>query len=216
MFKNPKSLFGTIGITALVTCFAYLPVVKVHGDELGYSSLFNGKNLDGWAIENNGQFSLRDGMLVINKGTGWLRSEKEYGDFVLKMDFRFLEEKANSGIFVRTGATSKDDENGWPDNGYQIQCMDTIDKPFPCGTMIPYGAPPFESESDLKLLAKVFRPTGEWNSYEIQCVGEELTVKLNDALITEAHPIKHLRGHIGIQAEHGRLEFRNVRIKVIK
>ena len=123
MFKNSTSLFSTIGTTVLATCFAYLPVIKVHGDEPGYTSLLNGTNLDGWAIENNGQFSVRDGMLVINKGTGWLRSEKEYGDFVLKMDFRFLEEKANSGIFVRTGATSKDDENGWPDNGYQIQCM---------------------------------------------------------------------------------------------
>jgi len=181
--------------------------------EVGYVKLFNGQNLDGWVVENKGQFSVRDGLLVLNKGTGWLRSKKEYGDFVLKMEFRFLEEKANSGIFVRTAATSKKDENGWPDNGYQVQCMDIVEGAVPLATMIPYGAPPFESESNLEKLAEVYRPTGEWNSYEIKCVGEDLSVKLNGAQITKATSIKRLRGHVGIQGEHGHLEFRAVRIK---
>ncbi len=203
-------LFGTSHQAVLV--FAEEAAV-----ESGFVSLFNGKDLDGWVIENNGQFAAQDGMLVVNKGTGWLRSAKQYGDFVLKIDFRFLEEKANSGIFVRTASTSHDDDNGWPDNGYQVQCMDTIGGPNekPCGTMIPYGAPPYQSESDLETLAKVFRPTGQWNSYEITCQGENLTVKLNGAVITKATDIKHLRGHIGIQGEHGRVQFRNLRIKTL-
>ena len=186
------------------------------GGGAGYLSLFNGQNLDGWVIENNARFAVRDGLLTVNKGTGWLRSEKEYGDFVFTLDFRFLEERANSGIFVRTGPTSKDDENGWPDNGYQVQCMDTITGERPCATMIPYGAPPFESKSDLEALSKFYRPTGQWNSYEITCVGEQLRVKLNSGLITTATNIKKLRGHLGIQAEHGRVEFRNLRIKLIE
>jgi len=193
-----------------------LSVVNLDGfaadDEAGYVKLFNGQNLDGWIIENKGQFSVRDGLLVLNKGTGWLRSKSEYGDFVFKLQFRFLEEKANSGIFVRTAATSKKDENGWPDNGYQVQCMDTIDGAVPLATMIPYGAPPFESESDLKKLAEAYRP-GQWNSYEITCVREELSVKLNGVVITTATKIKRLRGHVGIQGEHGYLQFRDMRIK---
>ena len=177
-------------------------------------SLFNGKDLDGWVIESGGKFSVRDGLLVVNKGTGWLRSEDDFGDFVLEMDFRFLEEQANSGIFVRTGPTSKDDENGWPDNGYQVQCMDTITG-IPLATMIPYGAPEFVHESDLEALARAYRPTREWNHYEISCVGEDLTVKLNGVLITTARDIKNLRGHIGIQAEHGLLEFRNIGVRIL-
>ena len=50
--------------------------------------LFNGENLDGWVIENDGQFSVRRGLLVINRGTGWLRSQEEFSDFCLEMDFR--------------------------------------------------------------------------------------------------------------------------------
>ena len=204
------------GILAAVLSFSAVPLEGIAGDdEPGYVTLFNGQNLDGWIIENKGQFSVRDGLLVLNKGTGWLRSKNEYGDFVLKLQFRFLEEKANSGIFVRTAATSKKDENGWPDNGYQVQCMDTIDGAVPLATMIPYGAPPFESKSDLKKLAKAYRQ-GEWNAYEIKCVGEELSVKLNGVLITTATKIKRLRGHVGIQGEHGHLHFRNIRIRDLR
>ncbi|MCZ6793023.1 MAG: DUF1080 domain-containing protein [Planctomycetota bacterium] len=176
------------------------------------AALFNGKDLDGWVIENGGRFSARDGLLVVDRGTGWLRSAREYGDFVLELEFRFLEKGANSGIFVRTGPTSNDDENGWPDNGYQIQCLDTTSGEHPLATMIPYGAPPFTHESDLAKLKEVYRPTGEWSSYEITCRGEELTVKLNGGLITTARDIKKLRGHVGIQAEKGLLEFRNIRL----
>ena len=173
--------------------------------------LFNGWNLEGWEIQNGGQFSVEDGLLKINKGTGWLRSGKTYGDFTLFMEFRFLEPKANSGIFVRTGPTSKKDENGWPDNGYQVQCMDSLEGK-PLATMIPYGAPPFEHKSDLNALKKAYKPVGEWHTYEITAKGETLAVKLNGILITTCTSIKNKTGHIGIQAEHGLLEFRKIEL----
>ncbi len=180
--------------------------------------LFNGKDLDGWVIESGGDFSVKDGLLVVNRGTGWLRSEQEFGDFTLVMEFRFLEEKANSGIFIRTGPTSKDDDNGWPDDGYQIQCMDIITGERPLGSMIPYGAGGFvdgDATTDLEALGRAYHPTGDWNLYEITCKGEDLTVKLNGEVITTSSKIKKLRGHVGIQAELGLLEFRRIEITVL-
>tara|TARA_Y100001934_G_scaffold950_2_gene1214 strand:- start:3415 stop:4032 length:618 start_codon:yes stop_codon:yes gene_type:complete len=174
--------------------------------------LFNGTNLDNWFIENDGQFSVENGFLKVNRGTGWLRSAEIYTDFVLIMEFRFLEAEANSGIFVRTGPTSHDNENGWPNNGYQVQCMDTITGRAPLATMIPYGAPPFEHQSDLDTLSKAYKPVGQWQTYEIICIGETLEVKLNGRLITTAKNIKNRKGHIGIQAEHGLLEFRKINV----
>ncbi len=174
--------------------------------------LFNGKNLAGWEIQNNGRFSVKNGRLRVDRGTGWLRSVDIYADFTLKLQFRFLEANANSGIFVRTGATSKKDENGWPNNGYQVQCMDTITGKVPLATMIPYGAPPFEHESDPDALNNAYKPVGEWQSYEITAKGETLRVKLNGTLITTATSIKNLDGHIGIQAENGLLEFREIEL----
>ena len=78
--------------------------------------------------------------------------------------------------------------------------------------MIPYGAPPFEHESDLDALKKAYKPVGEWQSYEITAKGETLRVKLNGTLITTATSIKNLDGHIGIQAENGLLEFREIEL----
>jgi len=173
--------------------------------------LFNGHNLDGWDIVNDGTFSVEDGVLKINRGTGWLRSSDTFGDFILTMEFRFLEEGANSGIFVRTGPTSADDENGWPNNGYQIQCMDTLTG-TPLAHMIPYGAPPFEHQSDIEALKKAYKPAGEWHTYEITAEGESLRVSLNGVLITTATSIKNLQGHIGIQGELGLLEFRKIEL----
>lgn len=181
--------------------------------------LFNGEDLGGWVIENGGQFSVRNGVLFVNKGTGWLRFEEEFGDFVLELDFRFLEKEANSGIFVRTGSTSRGDEKGWPDNGYQVQCMDTLAGERPLATMIPYGAPGFDDthhKSNLGAITGAYLPTGEWNNYEIACLGETLSVKLNGVLVTTASSIKNRSGYIGIQAEHGLLEFRNIRVRAFK
>ena len=178
------------------------------------TALFNGRNLDGWDIVNDGQFSVEDGVLKVNRGTGWLRSDATFGDFVLTMEFRFLEEGANSGIFVRTGPTSNDDENGWPNNGYQVQCMDTLTG-TPLAHLIPYGAPPFEHHSDIDALKSAYKPAGEWHTYDIKAEGEHLTVHLNGVLITTATSIKNLTGHIGIQGEHGLLEFRKIEVDEI-
>jgi len=175
-------------------------------------ALFNGKNLDGWTIQNEGRFSVENGALKINRGTGWLRSVDTYSDFTLVMEFRFLEAGANSGIFVRTGPTSTKKKEGWPDNGYQIQCKDTITEDRALGTMIPYGAPPFEHQSDRDAIKKAYKPTGEWQRFDITAKGETLEVKLNGILITTATGIKNLDGHIGIQGEKGLLEFRKIEV----
>lgn len=173
-------------------------------------SLFNGKDLSGWVIENNGKFTVENGVIKVNRGTGWLRSLDKYADFKLIIEFRFMEAKANSGIFVRTGASSKKDKNGWPDNGYQIQCLDSLKGKIPLGIMIPYGAPPFTFEYNLDAVKKVYKPVEEWQTYEITAKGESFTVKLNGTLVTTVKNVKNLDGHIGIQAEHGLLEFRKL------
>jgi hypothetical protein len=204
-------LFPVISLTLLLSFVIGCSPAK--NESTKAVSLFNGKNLDGWEIQSNGQFSVAEGVLKINKGTGWLRSRDTFADFKLIMEFRFLEKGANSGIFVRTGATSKADEKGWPDNGYQVQCLDEIEHQYPLGFIIPYGAPEFKSESSIEALKSVYKPAGEWHTYEITCKGETMEIKLNGTVITTATSIKNLDGHIGIQAEDGLLEFRKIEVE---
>lgn len=173
--------------------------------------LFNGKDLSNWTIESNGQFSVSDGVLKVNRGTGWLRSNDTFKDYVLTMEFRFLEKDANSGIFVRTKATNHQDEKGYPNNGYQIQAKDTLEG-IALAQMIPYGAPPFENTFDLAALRKAYKPHGNWHTYNITAKGETLEIKLNGIVISTATNIENLEGHIGIQGEYGLLEFRKIEV----
>ena len=192
--------------------FAAFVILGSAGASPGPRELFNGHNLDGWIIENSGQFSVKNGHLHVDRGTGWLRSKDTFVDFVLTYEVRFLENRANSGIFVRTGSTSHDDENGWPDNGYQVQCMDKSDEGRIFGALIDYGGGPFEELLDQPTLAEVFNPTGEWNTVEVTCEGRFLSVRVNGALITMVEGISNSDGHIGIQGEKGLLEFRKITV----
>ncbi len=174
--------------------------------------LFNGHDLEGWVIENGGTFQVVNGMLHINRGTGWLRSVETFSDFNCVFEVRFLEENANSGIFVRTMATSNDDEKGYPSNGYQFQCMDTIEGDAPITSLINYGAPEATGETNRERLKEAMNPTGEWNVIEITCIGESVVVKLNGHVTTTATGVKNAPGHIGIQGELGLLEFRKIEL----
>ena len=81
----------------------------------GWASLFNGKNLHGWIIDCELQdqgkdfFYAEDGHIVVNSlgdkdhGYMWLSTEKEYGDFDLKLKFAAFEESpGNSGVQIRS------------------------------------------------------------------------------------------------------------------
>ena len=175
-------------------------------------ALFDGKSLNGWSVQNHGQFSAKGGVITLDRGLGWLRSDEIFADFALLLEFRFLEKGANSGIFVRTAASSQANDKGYPDNGYQIQCMDTFTGSQPLGSLILYGAPPIEDHIDRDAIQRAYRPTLAWNLFEITCRGETLSVKLNGIEVTTATGIKNLRGHIGIQGEMGLLEFRRIEI----
>lgn len=177
--------------------------------EDGFTSLFNGKNLDGWNIMNNGKFEAKDGVIYLNKGGGWLRSEKEYKDFDLRMDFRFMNKGADSGIFIRASMEGKN----WPDKNYQVQ---TMDNDSICSIFTAGGLPKKSEKKDKDLLKKAMKPTMEWQSYVITAVGPKLEVKLNGELITTADGLADQAGFIGLQGEGGLLEFKNIRIKELK
>jgi hypothetical protein len=177
--------------------------------EDGFALLFNGKNLDGWEIMNGGKFEAKDGVIYLNKGGGWLRTAKEYKDFDLRMDFRFMNKGADSGIFIRASKEGK----GWPDKNYQVQ---TMDNDSICSIFTAGGLPKKSEKKDKELLKKAMKPTMEWQSYIITATGPKLEVKLNGELITVADGLADQPGYIGLQGEGGLLEFKNIRIKELK
>lgn len=178
--------------------------------------LFNGKNLKGWVIENDGQFSVDKGILKVNQGAGWLRSEKMYKDFKMTMEFRFMEKGANSGIYVRIPSTEVGESNGWPASYYQVQCRDdsTIINSH-LGYLFSKGVPAFDFVSSKEAIGKAYKPFGEWHTYEITCNKGTYVVRLNGEVITMAMNVKTLEGYVGIQGEFGLLEFRKIELELL-
>jgi len=186
----------------------------------GFVSLFDGKTLKGWKLhggkegtwavdEKAGSFHTAKG------GGGWLMTEKEYGDFELRIDFK-VPKGGNSGVALRSPM------KGDPAyTGMEIQILDDpkyekLQKWQHTGSI--YGVVPSSSQPT--------KPIGEWNTYVIVCKGKKVAITLNGTKIIDAdladHEEKHgkahpgilrKKGHIGVQEHGGKVEFRNVFIK---
>ena len=69
--------------------------------------LFNGKDLTGWVDVNTSPdtWSVKDGLLICKgKPIGVMRSEKQYENFLLHVEWRHMEPGGNSGIFAWSDA----------------------------------------------------------------------------------------------------------------
>jgi len=183
--------------------------------------LLNGRDLDGWTVENSqaDNFTVRDGVLRVEGPAGWLRSNVQYGNFALRVEVRFLTSDADSGVFLRApGPATNVFIRGWPANAYQVQVRDMsvnrTTNPFWAGNLYRHRVAPGETRFDADAAIEAIRPTGEWQLFEIEATGERVTASINGVPVLAAEGIVNPRGYIGIQGETGALEYRRIDIKV--
>jgi len=177
------------------------PVWRANAIEDGFVSLFDGRSLNGWHLMNGAKFVVEDGVIKHDKGHGWLRSDKQYADFNIRMEFRFLKPKQDGGLFLRAGMEGKD----WPDKKYEIQIENTA------RMGIIFGA---KHSLNVDLAKKALKPDGQWNEYDITVVGPKIEVRLNGELVSSTEAATSLKkGYLGLQAEDGLHEYRNIRVK---
>ena len=180
-----------------------------------FVELFDG-TLDGWRIvgSESGNFGVRDGQLRVAGPEGWLRTVDSYADFELVVEFCFLTDDADSGLFFRAAGDAPF-RRGWPNRSYQLQMRNPAgDSPFPpLGGLFRHGMPPGETAFDEALARRVTRPTGEWQRLEIDVTGEALRARINGTPVLVASGIGNGSGPIGLQGETGALEVRSVRIR---
>ncbi len=242
---------GSALLITLAMLFLSVAPVFAEGEiEDGFVSLFNGKDLTNWTTPegDGGKWKVVDGVIDYNadseaKGDKNLWSEKEYGDFILKMDWRIKETSglypvpivledgsylndatgkkltiqmpnADSGIYVR--GTSKAQINMW--------C-------WPIGSGEVYGYR--NNQKDPVVRAGVTpkinadHPVGEWNQFTIIMVKDRLTVILNNKMVLENAQLPEvpamgriaLQHHGGVNADgsykpaSSLVQFRNIWIK---
>jgi len=207
-------------LTVLAVCLGTGASLSSVQSPPGFVALFNGQNLDGWVVENStaNNFRVVDGVLRVEGPEGWLRSERQYGDFSLHVEVRFLTSDADSGVFLRApGPASNIFIRGWPANAYQVQVRDMsvnrTTNPFWAGNLYRHRVPqgPTTYLPDAAIAA--VRPTGEWQTFEIDVTADRVRVRLNGAHVLEAEGIVNPSGFIGIQGETGALEYRRIDIR---
>jgi hypothetical protein len=179
---------------------------KADGD---FVSIFDGKTLNGWKMAGDGEFVVAesDASLQSEGGMGLLwYSEKTYKNFILKLDWKISDEGDNSGVFVRF-PDPDDDPNIAVREGYEVQIDNRAgDRIHHTGAIYDFAAPS-------KIVSK---PPGQWNTMEIQTLGQSYTVTINGHKVTEFTGSRMTEGHIGLQAhdDKSKVSFRNIMIKV--
>jgi hypothetical protein len=85
----------SIGVLAAILVSCSSTSTPAQEKDAGFVSLFNGKDFSGWVVPegDNGHWKVVDGVidydaLSESKGAKHLFSQKEYGDFTLKVDWR--------------------------------------------------------------------------------------------------------------------------------
>ncbi|MEZ5356392.1 MAG: DUF1080 domain-containing protein [Bryobacteraceae bacterium] len=164
----------------------------------GWILLFDGKSLDGWTAIGAPKWAVENGAIVAQPGTqtlGWLRSAAQFGDFHLMLDFR-TREHGNSGVFLRAAT------EGEPHvTGYELQIW-TGNEKYPTGSLVNHV-----STDKGKFKGDV------WNTYDVTVRGDHFVIKLNGKLVLDTHQDKTRKGHIGLQSNKDRIEFRNLKIR---
>ncbi len=168
----------------------------------GWRLLFDGATLKGWEPHQAATWGVADGAIFCSADRpGWLGTVDTFADFNLKVEFRGPAQ-INSGIFFRS------QKEGSPaSTGYEMQIWDFHAK-YKTGALVnSLEAAP------TKILAD------QWNSLDFTADGDHYVVVLNGQKLLDDHDSKHTAaGVLGLQynINTGKIEFRNVKIRLIK
>ena len=174
------------------------------------SSMFNGKNLDGWKIYGTEKWYVEEGELICesgpDKGYGYLATEKIYKDFEVNLEF-FLLANGNSGVFIRSTI------EGTKIAGWQAEVEPAgaesggIYESYGRGWLIQ----PDESKRDAQ-------KKGEWNKMKIRAVGDKVTTWINgtEMVTITDEKIGAATGSIALQIHDGggiKVKWRNLNVE---
>ncbi|QOD59885.1 DUF1080 domain-containing protein [Polaribacter haliotis] len=188
----------------------------------GFSSLFNGRDLDHW-VGNKKDYLVENNILVVRPeqgGHGNLYTANEYSDFNFRFEFK-LTPGANNGLGIHTPL-----EGDAAYVGKELQILDNTASIY--ANLRPYQ---YHGSVYGVIAAKrgFLKPVGEWNSEEVIVKGNHIKIILNGTVIVDGnweeaskngtldkknHPgLKRNKGHIAFLGHGSELEFRNIRIK---
>ena len=216
--------WAAAGVLALAAAGA-----PADGPAAAFVDLFNGKDLAGWVNVNTAPdtWSVKDGVLVCSgRPLGVMRSEKQYENFVLHVEWMHLEAGGNSGVFIWSNASPPADTR-LPD-GVEVQMLEldwvklnTRDGKVPPvayvhgelfgvgGVTVVPDNPRGERSMSVENRCK---GRGEWNAYDVVAVDGVVKLAVNGRFVNGISRSTRRRGYLCLESEGAEIRFRNIRI----
>jgi Domain of Unknown Function (DUF1080) len=145
-------------LSALLTAPCAAQVLDDREKAEGFVPLLNGRDVGGWKKYDAKAdvWAVEDGKIVCQgKGGGWLGTERDYADFVLRLEYR-LTPGGNSGVYLRApekGQISR--------AGMEIQILDDYDPKYAKLNFYQYTGSIYHVVAPTQRAGK---PAGEWNT----------------------------------------------------
>lgn len=197
---------------------------------LEWRDLFNGRDLAGWVNVNCAEdtWSVRDGLLVCTgHPIGVMRSDRQYENFLLHIEWMHLEPGGNSGVFIWSNAVPGE-RNRLP-NGVEVQMLEldwvTLNtKPGQEAPPVAYvhgelfGVGGVETVPDnprgtrSKSIENRCLPRGEWNTYVVSAVDGVVKLSVNGKFVNGVSKATQKKGYLCMESEGAEIHFRKVRI----
>ena len=177
--------------------------------------LFDGKTLSGWtaiskSTNSESIWSVTNGVIhCVGKPNGYLRTDQNYRDYQLHVEWRWPDGPGNSGVFVHLNAPDK----VWPlCFEAQLAANNAGELRFNGGALSK-NMPTPETKSLPRHESVSEKPVGEWNACDIVCRGDTVAIRINGVLQNEINGASVGSGAIALQAEGKPVEFRNIKIE---
>ena len=172
----------------------------------GLPPAFNGADLAGWVVPaNNHWWTVSDGLLKVESGPerqgSTLWTEREYGNFIVELDFKFGEGTIDSGVFLRNDREQ-----------IQIGISGSLKRDMTGSPYLPSKSGyPVEAHGVAELLK-----ADDWNTMTIVAKGKNYTVWLNHGHVLNYNSESAIaKGPVGLQLHKGNemsISYRNIKI----
>jgi hypothetical protein len=194
-----------------------------------FHDLFNGKDLTGWVNVNTDPdtWHVKDGMIICSGHPhGVMRTEKQYENFILHVEWMHMEPGGNSGVFAwssdkpvapspfPSGIEIQMLELDWPKlhvkNGVTPPDAYVHGELFGVnGVKIVPDNPRGERSMSIENRCK---PRGEWNTYDVVAVDGTMKMAVNGKFVNGFSHSTQKKGYLCLESEGAEIHFRNIRI----
>jgi hypothetical protein len=157
-------------------------------------------NIAQWHIDAAKRTITCDG----NGGHEWLRFNRELGNFTFRVRWRFTPQpgtpKYNSGVFFRNNK----------DGTIWHQAQTSLDGGYIFGET-PVDGRPASVNLQKQMTENRVKPAGQWNTYDIRCVGTTCTLAVNGEVVNKLQ-LSVENGYIGLESEGYPVEFKEMEL----